>query len=149
MNIIMVCLGNICRSPLAEGILEDKIQKYNLDWKVDSAGTSAWHEGEKPDMRSIITARNNNIDITNQQARQFTKDDFNQFDLILAMDQSNYNNILELAESPVEKDKVELILNHLYPGENRPVPDPYYDNGFDAVFQMLDQAIEKLIESKT
>ena len=142
----MVCLGNICRSPLAEGIMQSKIEKHGLDWKVESAGTSGWHVGEKPDLRSIEVAEKYGVDITNQKSRQFAPYDFERFDIIYAMDASNYRDITGLALTDEEKDKVRMILNEVYPGENRGVPDPYWDdNGFEQVFQILDEACEKII----
>ena len=147
MKILMVCLGNICRSPLAEGIMRHKIQKYNLDWEVDSAGTSSWHVGSPPDSRSIEVARKNNIDITNQRGRQFTVDDFDKFDLILTMDASNFQNVKKLATSPEQEKKIHLIMNFVHPNRNQVVPDPYFgDYGFENVFEMLDEACEKIIE---
>lgn len=146
MRVLMVCLGNICRSPLAEGILESKCNQQGLEWQVDSAGTSGWHNGELPDPRSIKTAAENGIDITNQTSRLFIKEDFNRFDLILAMDSSNYQNIITLADSDKQRDKVKLILNYVFPGENRAVPDPYYNDSFDLVFGLLDSACDRLIE---
>jgi len=146
MKILMVCLGNICRSPLAEGILLEKIKERNLSWEVDSAGTSGWHQGELPDRRSIAVAKAHNIDLTYQRSRQFTKADLEKFDLILAMDSSNYSNILNLTTTETQKSKVKLILNYLYPNENRAVPDPYYNGGFEKVYQMLAAACEKIVE---
>ena len=142
----MVCLGNICRSPLAEGIMKAHIKEQGLDWQVDSAGTSSWHIGESPDPRSISIARENGLDITDQRGRQFIKDDFDRFDLILTMDASNYQNVLNLARSDADRQKVKLILNYLYPDENRTVPDPYYDNGFPRVYEMLNEACRKIID---
>lgn len=118
MNILMVCLGNICRSPLAEGILRTKL---TTDFFVDSAGTGGWHAGQSPDERSIATARNYGIDISNQKARKFTVSDFDTFDHIFVMDQSNYKDVLNLAPDDVAKSKVALIL-----GPSKEVPDPYY-----------------------
>ncbi len=149
MKILMVCLGNICRSPLAEGILKHKVIKNGLNWTIDSAGTGSWHVGEKPDRRSIEVARNNGIDITGQRARQFRASDLKDFDLVFAMDSSNYQNIRRLAASPNEAKKVELIMNMVQPGYNENVPDPYYNNGFDRVFTMLDQACEQIIKRYT
>lgn len=146
MRVLMVCLGNICRSPLAQGILESKCQRAGLDWLVDSAGTSGWHNGELPDPRSIKTAEENDIDISQQRSRLFTKEDFQRFDLILAMDSSNFQNILKLHETDEEKSKVELILNFVFQDENRAVPDPYYNDSFDLVYQLLDSACDRLIE---
>jgi len=143
-KILMVCLGNICRSPLAEGILQSKVDN-NL-FVVDSAGTSSYHIGNKPDPRSIAIAKKKGIDITQQQARQFVKQDFLDFDIIYAMDNSNYNNIIALAENDKQKSKVNLILNESYPEQNLDVPDPYYggDKGFETVFNMLDDACNKI-----
>lgn len=138
----MVCLGNICRSPLAEGILKSKVDPSQVF--VDSAGTAAYHVGELPDPRSIEVARKHHIDLTDQRARKFTASDFDNFDHIYAMDQSNYHNILSLAKNEQHEGKVMLILNESYPGEDREVPDPYYggDQGFENVYAMLDEACE-------
>ena len=143
LKIVMVCLGNICRSPLAEGILKAKLPK---DYVVDSAGTGAWHAGQQPDKRSITTAKNRGLDITNQRARQFKVSDFDTFDLIYVMDNSNYKNVIALAPNEKAKSKVKLILNEIFPNENIDVPDPYYggDDGFENVFDMLDQACEAI-----
>ena len=147
MKILMVCLGNICRSPIAEGIMQKKIAQGGLDWSVDSAGTGSWHVGEMPDSRSIEVAQKYGIDITSQRSRQFTASDLKEFDLIFAMDSSNYRNILDKANSKEEEGKIEMIMNVVKPGYNQNVPDPYYDNdGFDLVFKMLDEACEKVIE---
>ena len=143
----MVCLGNICRSPLAEGILSHKLTERNLNWIVDSAGTSAFHQGEKPDARSIAVALENNIDINFQRSRPFLKEDLNFYDLILVMDQENYNNVLALSENVDQRNKVKMILNYSFPNQNKAVPDPYYHGGFDHVFQLLDDACEKVLES--
>lgn len=142
MRILMVCLGNICRSPLAEGILRSKIISDTVI--VDSAGTSGFHQGELPDPRSIAVARLNGIDITNQRSRKFLVEDFDNFDLIYTMDQSNYHNILDLARNSEDESKVRMILNESHPNQNLNVPDPYYggDKGFDNVFRMLDEACE-------
>ncbi len=145
MKVLMVCLGNICRSPLAEGILKKQVQEKGLDWQIDSAGTSGWHVGELPDARSIATAKQYGIDITDQRSRQFQQSDLDTFDLILAMDTSNYNDILRLANSE-QATKVKMILNFTYPKENRSVPDPYYNDGFETVYQLLDLACGKIIE---
>jgi protein-tyrosine phosphatase len=150
VKILMVCLGNICRSPLAEGLLSSKLP--NDKFIIDSAGTGAYHIGKQPDQRSILVAKKNGIDISSQKARQFTSRDFENFDYIFAMDNSNYDNIIDLAKNEVHKAKVDMILNHLFPGENVDVPDPYYglQNGFDMVYEMLDETCtilaKKLIE---
>ena len=146
MKILMVCLGNICRSPLAEGILQHKAQQKNLGWMVDSAGTGSWHVGSLPDSRSIHKAKEYGLDISKQRGRQFSVSDFDNFDRIYAMDASNYQNILRLARSETDKAKVELILNEAFPKQNRTVPDPYWgDDGFENVYQLLEAACEQII----
>lgn len=146
VKILMVCLGNICRSPLAEGILASKLSDENFF--VDSAGTAGYHIGSQPDKRSIAIAKTKGVDITYQRARQFQAKDFDEFDFIYAMDSSNYKDILKLAPNKESKAKVKMILNELFPGENVDVPDPYYgsENGFSTVFDMLDQACEIIAE---
>ncbi len=136
----MVCLGNICRSPLAEGILQSKV---NLDAVfVDSAGTAAYHLGNRPDERSINIAAKYGLNIRNQKARKFSINDFDEFDVIYAMDKSNYQNILSLARNEEDEQKVQLILNEIHPNQNKSVPDPYYggNQGFENVYKMLDEA---------
>ena len=149
MKILMVCLGNICRSPLAEGIMQQKINERNLDWEVDSAGTGAWHVGELPDPRSIEIAKVHNIDITNQNARQFNRNDFHEFDLILTMDAMNFRNVMNMAREE-QQEKVHMIMNFVSPGRNEQVPDPYYgERGFDLVFEMLEEACEAIVNRMT
>ncbi len=140
IKILMVCLGNICRSPLAEGLLASKLPKDRF--LVDSAGTGDWHIGSKPDERSIAVAIKHGLDISNQKGKQFKKTDFDFFDYIYVMDKSNYNNVLALADNEIQKNKVQLILNELFPGENVDVPDPYFglENGFEIVYGMLDES---------
>ena len=144
-KILMVCLGNICRSPLAEGILQSKVNKELVF--VDSAGTAAYHVGNLPDERSIAVAKQYGIDISNQQARKFTEKDFLNFDVIYAMDKSNYQNIISLAKSDEDVEKVKMILNESQPDKNYSVPDPYYGvkNGFEEVYKMLNQACDSII----
>lgn len=142
----MVCLGNICRSPLAEGIMKQKAAENGLEWTVDSAGTGAWHAGELPDRRSIATARKKGVDISDQRARQFQIADFERFDKIFVMDTQNMSDVLRLASSEAQRGKVELMLDQIHPGLRRSVPDPYYDdNGFEEVFDMLDQACSAFV----
>jgi protein-tyrosine phosphatase len=148
MRILMVCLGNICRSPLAEGILRNKVEATTLDWEIDSAGTGSWHIGEPPDPRSVAIAKKYGVDISDQRARQFQASDFDHFDRIYTMDQSNYQNVLRLARREEDRQKVRLILEELDPGSGKEVPDPYWDNdGFDRVYQMLDQACDRIVPS--
>lgn len=138
----MVCLGNICRSPLAEGILKSKVNSTHFF--IDSAGTSNFHDGDLPDSRSILIAKKYGIDITNQRSRPFKKNDFDVFDIIYVMDQSNYQNIINLARDEKDKKKVKLILSENAALKISEVPDPYYDSerGFDQVFKMLDEVCE-------
>ena len=140
----MVCLGNICRSPLAEGILQNKTLDLNVE--VDSAGTASYHLGKSPDPRSVQIAKDNSIDIGHQKARQFTVTDFDIFDKIYAMDTQNLNNIMSLTRNSKDKAKVDLILHELNPGSFESVPDPYYggDQGFQDVYDLLDHACEKI-----
>ena len=136
----MVCLGNICRSPLAEGILKSKTK--NLE--VDSAGTAGYHVGKQPDIRSIDIAKKHDIDLTSQRARQFSTRDFDDFDKIYVMDNDNYSKIISLARNQEDMDKVDLILNEIYPKEYKSVPDPYYgDNeGFQNIYNLLETSCE-------
>lgn len=140
----MVCLGNICRSPLAEGILRSKISGETAT--VDSAGTAAYHIGETPDPRSVSIARKHGIDISNQRGRKLQISDFDYFDRVYVMDNSNYSNVMNMARNAEDEEKVDLILNLTYPGENTDVPDPYYGGpqGFENVFNMLDRACDVL-----
>jgi protein-tyrosine phosphatase len=146
MKVLMVCLGNICRSPLAHGILRDKTSQLN--WEIDSAGTSAFHEGEGPDPRSVAIGRKHGVSIRDLVARNFAVSDFDQFDMIYVMDQSNYGNVISLARNEEDKEKVKLILNEIDPSSNAEVPDPYYggDQGFENVFQMLDEATDVIVK---
>ncbi len=145
-KILMVCLGNICRSPLAEGILNNKLQ--NSNFYIDSAGTGNWHVGKAPDHRSITIAKKNGIDISKQKCRQFQVEDFNEFDIIYAMDGSNFDDLMQLAPNKIAKQKVKLILDEIFPGENVDVPDPYYgtENGFNQVFLMLNDACQNIAD---
>ena len=147
MHILMVCLGNICRSPLAEGIMQEKIAIAGLDWAVDSAGTGGWHAGDTPDARSVMTAREMDIDISMQRARKFVVSDFDRFDHILVMDSQNMVDVLRLARHDDDRKKVELIMNFAHPDRNINVPDPYYGghDGFQNVFQMLDTACDAFL----
>lgn len=141
-KILMVCLGNICRSPIAEGILFSKLPKDAFI--VASAGTGNWHVGQQPDLRSIAVSKKYGIDIANQKCQQFNTADFDTFDYIYVMDSSNYDEVIKLAKNENQKKKVTLILNELYPNENRNVPDPYFgsENGFELVYKMLEETCE-------
>ena len=147
MKILMVCLGNICRSPLAEGILAHKTK--HLNFEVDSAGTAAYHVGKLPDSRSIEIAEKYNIDLSQQRARQFSRADFDAFDIIYAMDTNNYAHLISLASSEAERNKIKLILNEINPNACQSVTDPYYGgkNGFQETYNMLDKACNKIIQN--
>ena len=146
VKILMVCLGNICRSPLAEGILQSKLPRDKSI--VDSAGTGNWHVGRQPDSRSIAIAKLRGLDISKQKGRQFTAKDFETNDYIFVMDNSNYKDVIQLAPNQEAKSKVSLILNDLFPNENVDVPDPYYglEDGFSNVYGMLDEVCEIIAE---
>lgn len=140
MKILVVCLGNICRSPVAEGILLHLKEQHQLEnLVIDSAGTSGYHIDEAPDKRTVHNALKHGIDLKPLRARQFTVSDFDTFDLILGMDESNIKNIKALSSNPEHHKKVKLFLDYLYPNENQIVPDPYYgtENDFEEVFQLV------------
>ena len=148
MTILMVCLGNICRSPLAEGILQQKIKAAGLDWKVDSAGTNGYHINEAPHRLSQKVAKKRGIDISNQICRRFTLEDFEKFDKIYVMAADVVDEMKELTGNKFEDAKVDLLLNELYPGENKDIPDPWYgpEAGYNEVFDMIEEACEALIK---
>jgi|ERR1043165_7168672 protein-tyrosine phosphatase len=147
MKVLMVCHGNICRSPIAHGLLEYKVEHHKLNWEVDSAGTSDEHEGEEPHRRSIACLKRHAIDISAQRSRQITKRDIKTFDLIYVMDNYNYRNVINLCDTEEEMQKVKMIMNELHPGEDEVVPDPYYgvDSDYEHVYQMLDKATDAII----
>jgi len=144
----MVCLGNICRSPLAEGILQHKAWQAGLQWSVESAGTGNWHIGEPPHHSSTKVAKLNGVDISKQRARQFVKEDFLNYDFIYVMDSSNFNDVKRMSGKLFDETKIDLLLNTLHPGENRSVPDPWFgeEDGYHEVFTMLDKACEQIIQ---
>ncbi len=148
-KILMVCLGNICRSPIAEGILQDKLKQRGLPAIVDSAGTSGWHAGEPPDQRAIEVCLKHKIDIRKQRSRLFTPDDFKHFDLIFTMDSANFISVNSMATSQADRKKVKLILSEIDKEVNADIPDPYYggDDGFENVYQMLNNATEAIIKN--
>ncbi len=151
MKFLMVCLGNICRSPLAEGILQDKANKLGLNWEVDSAGTGNYHIGEPPHILSQKVAGINGIDISRQQARQFSPKDFEKFDRVYVMDADNYNDVRRMSGMYWHENKVDLLLNEVYPGQNRPVPDPwsYPEKAYHEVFELVDKACDEIIRKYT
>jgi protein-tyrosine phosphatase len=148
MKILMVCLGNICRSPLAEGILQDKAFKAGLTWRIESAGTNRYHTGEAPHPLSQKVAKQNGIDISQQKARTFTAADFDVYDKIYALADDVLDEIKRIAGKKFNTDKASLLMNEFYPGENTDVPDPYYgpEAGYHEVYKMIDEACDKIIE---
>lgn len=149
MKILMVCLGNICRSPLAEGILESKVNKKGLPWVVDSAGTNnTYHIGEAPHPLSQKVAKLHSVDISQQAARAFKAEDFDHFDKIYAMSADILTQMKNIARKKFKPEKTDLLLNEIYPGKNMDVPDPWYgeEPGYHAVYEMIDKACEKIVE---
>ncbi|MFM2306422.1 MAG: hypothetical protein RLZZ367_1091 [Bacteroidota bacterium] len=151
MKILMVCLGNICRSPIAHGLLQHKADKMGLGWEVDSAGTSDWHEGELPHERSIKVMNSFGIDITYQRSRPLRRKDMEYYDVIYVMDASNYHNVTDMAKSEAEIAKVKYIMNEVEPDQNQPVPDPWglTEQHYIDVYRMLDEATDRVIERYT
>ncbi|MDB5090639.1 MAG: colonic acid production protein [Mucilaginibacter sp.] len=144
MKLLMVCLGNICRSPLAHGIMEHLANEQGLDWEIESAGTGDWHVGEGPDRRSTRTAREHGIDISKQVCRLFRISDFDTYDHIFVMDKSNLSDILSMARNDEDRKKVRLLLG------DKIVPDPYYDDTqFEPVFQMIEKGCKEIIKQLT
>src|SRR5690606_35845041 len=140
MKILMVCLGNICRSPLAHGVLQHLVDQEGRGWEVDSAGTGDWHVGQQPDRRSIAVAEKFGVDITCQRAQCFQPDFFDRYDRIYVMDKNNYRDVLSLARNEEDKAKVHMFLS------DGTVPDPYYDeNQFEPVYQMIEKRCQELI----
>ncbi len=147
MRILFVCLGNICRSPMAEGIMRKKVAERGLDLHVDSCGTGAYHEGENPDPRAQEEMERNGTDISDLVARAFEDEDFQRFDRIYTMDEANQAKILDRARDEAERQKVDMILNSLPEEQGRPVPDPYFGagDGFKTVYELLDRATEQIL----
>ena len=151
MKILMVCLGNICRSPLAEGILIYKLKQANLNWHVDSAGTNGYHVNEPPHRLSQKVAKMHGIDISQQVCRRFVAADFEKFDIIYAMAQEVIDDMKALMGSKYKNEKVSLIMNEVYPTKDIDVPDPWYgpEAGYEEMFELLEKACEKIIEKVT
>lgn len=149
MKILMVCLGNICRSPLAEGILQDKIIKAGLNWEVDSAGTNGYHVGEKPHHLSVKVAHKKGIDISSQCCRHFVKEDFDRYDKIYAMAADIIEEIKFISGPNYDTAKVSLLLNECYPNENREVPDPWYgpEPGYHKAYDLIEKACDAIIKN--
>jgi protein-tyrosine phosphatase len=145
-RVLFVCLGNICRSPLAEGIMLHLKEKHGLQAEIDSAGTSDYHIGQAPDGRTIANAKKNGVDLSALRARQFNIKDFENFDRIYVMDKNNLRNVLAMTSEKKYRDKVSLLLHSVYGNEHLEVPDPYYgtENDFENVFQLVYKACEGL-----
>lgn len=144
MKILMVCLGNICRSPLAEGIMQHLVAEAGLNWEIDSAGTGNWHVGQGPDRRSTREAQKHGVDISKQVCRQFSVDDFDEFDVIVVMDKNNYRDVISHARNDSDKAKVRLLLG------DRDVPDPYHDDTqFAPVYQLIYDGCKNLLSDLT
>jgi protein-tyrosine phosphatase len=148
MKILMVCLGNICRSPLAEGILQHKARLAGLNWRIESAGTNGYHTGEPPHRLSQKVAKQHGIDISEQRARQFTAEDFVRFDKIYAMAEDVVDEIKWIAKKEYNSSKTDLLMNELYPGSNMEVPDPWYgpEPGYHEVFALIDAACDVIMK---
>jgi len=148
MKILMVCLGNICRSPLAEGILQDKAFKAGLTWSIESAGTNSYHTGEPPHPLSQKVARLNGIDISKQRARRFSAEDFKVYDKIYALAEDVLDDMKRIAGKNFDPAKVDLLMNELFPGQNMDVPDPWYgpEPGYHEVYKLIDKVCGKIVE---
>jgi protein-tyrosine phosphatase len=151
MKILMVCLGNICRSPLAEGILQDKAFKAGLKWSVESAGTESYHIGQPPHPLSQKVAKKNGIDICDQRARRFVPEDFENFDKIYALAKDVFYEIKRIAKNKFDESKVDLLMNELYPGKNMDVPDPWSgpEAGYHEAYALIDAACDAIIKKYT
>lgn len=148
MKILMVCLGNICRSPLAEGVLQHKARQHGLDWTVESAGTNGYHVGEAPHPLSQKVARLNGVEICHQKARRFVKEDFDRYDKIYAMADDVLEEMRRIGKDKYDPAKVDLFLNELHPGQNLSVPDPWYgpEPGYHEVYQLIDETCAQIIQ---
>ena len=148
MKILMVCLGNICRSPLAEGVMKHKIKEAGLNWEVDSAGTAHYHVGEPPHILSQKIASSNGIDICDQKCRQFVKEDMHRFDKIYVMDHQNLTNVKRIAGKEWDETKVQLLMNEVYPSRDLSIPDPWYgeEKDYHYVYSMIEEACDAIIE---
>ena len=149
MKILMVCLGNICRSPLAEGILKQKIKEAGLNWTVDSAGTNGFHVGEAPHKLSQKVAQLNGIDISRQVARKFSVADLSKYDIIYAMANDVMHEIKKISGPAMNEANTKLFLEELYPGKKMDVPDPWYgdEDGYHEVFELINKNCDALIEN--
>jgi protein-tyrosine phosphatase len=148
MKILFVCLGNICRSPLAKVIMADKVKRLHLSIEVDSCGFESFHRGDPADPRSVAVAAAHGLDLSGHTARLFTSRDFDRFNRIYVMDSNNYRDVMDAARNSADKAKVDYLLNVITPGENRPVPDPWFagKESFEKVYRLLDEACDALAQ---
>jgi len=148
-KVLMVCLGNICRSPLAAGVLRKKLEEHGVTAQVDSAGFEPYHIGDGPDERTVEIARKYGIDISGHTMRLFRKEDFDIYDRIYVMDQRNLRDVLFMARNEADKEKVDYLMNALNPKKNQIIPDPYYGDisDFEHAFKLMSDACEKIAES--
>ena len=149
MKILMVCLGNICRSPIAHGVMQHLITKNKLPWSVESNGTNGLHTGEAPHKFSIKVCKQHGIDISKQVSQEFKVADFEHYDVIYVMANDVYNDVLKVATSTQQMQKVKLFLNELYPNQNRDVTDPWYggEDGFTEVYTIINDGCDKIIST--
>ncbi len=147
MKILFVCMGNICRSPMAEGVVREVFKKRGIEAELDSAGTGAWHAGEPPDYRAQRELKKHGISIADLRARKIRYQDLNYYDKIYAMDASNYSDIMMMADKE-QAGKIDMFMNIAEPGRNKSVPDPYYDDdkGFATVYEMIKKSAEALAD---
>lgn len=148
MKILVVCLGNICRSPIAEGVLKQLSEEKKLNWIIDSAGTESFHIGEAPHVNSQLVCKEHGIDISGQRASKFYHSEMDKYDRIYAMSLDVYNEIKAICGLKFDENKVELFLNELYPNENRSVKDPWYGelDGYYEVFDEIKKVCEAIIK---
>ncbi|MEJ7627453.1 MAG: low molecular weight protein-tyrosine-phosphatase [Ferruginibacter sp.] len=149
MKILMVCLGNICRSPLAEGLLRKKVRENDLNWTIESAGTNGYHTGEAPHHLSQKVAKCNGIDISEQISRRFIAKDFEQYDIIYVMAQDVFNDVKNITGDAFDKNKIKFFLDEIHPGKNLDVPDPWYgdEEGYHDVYKIIDETCDAIIKN--
>lgn len=147
-SVIFVCLGNICRSPMAHGIFREKVKQAGLHIEIESAGTSSFHNGEPADSRAIATLKSKGIDILDLRSRLFISSDFEDYDYIITMDASNQNNVMKMAEETGSSNFPTMVMDFQFPDEHISVPDPYYGGatGFEDVYKMLDASLDELLK---
>lgn len=148
MRILFVCLGNICRSPIAEGVMRSYVEQYHLNWEIASAGTESSHIGSAPHRHSQKVCLQHGVDISGQRARKFTKELYDRFDKVYAMSDDVYDKVLEIIGADADSSKLQLFLNELMPGSNASVPDPWYGDeaGYKPVYEMIDKTCREILK---